>query len=346
MNSIVLITREEEGLERPTHAAVYLGNGDALGFCRFVNRMELADGRRLRARPVRMGYEYRVERVKPFRFEDIAEMDDRRLQYVIRDFDRSELRLALCGADEALCQKIFVNMPRREAAMLKEDIEFSGPQPEDFVSQTREHFTAVCEERLFAAKMFAWTPDSAEDFTNPQAVLALAGREDVETITVLLCQDEKSARNFCDMINNQPQEDGRFCYARIAAQLCEYELRRPVLARFEQLLDDNFTNWAFFQQALRIAGVDTVVCAMRGTDRETRKRILLNLPPDRADAIRDKYDKLAWLDTESLKRPKKFWQFWPVKDDEILQAQRKIVDLTNWVAKKAKKENAGEVLKD
>lgn len=62
-----------------------------------------------------------------FVFEDIAGMDDRSLQRVLRDVDMKDLALALKGATEELRQKFYKNMSRRAAEMLKEDMDFMGP---------------------------------------------------------------------------------------------------------------------------------------------------------------------------------------------------------------------------
>jgi flagellar motor switch protein FliG len=62
-----------------------------------------------------------------FVFEDIADMDDRSLQRVLRDVDMKDLALALKGATEELRQKFYKNMSKRAAEMLKEDMDFMGP---------------------------------------------------------------------------------------------------------------------------------------------------------------------------------------------------------------------------
>jgi flagellar motor switch protein FliG len=70
-----------------------------------------------------------VEEIKRrmFVFEDIVNLDDRSLQRVLREVDISDLALALKGAAEEMKEKIFSNMPKRAAAMLKDELEFLGP---------------------------------------------------------------------------------------------------------------------------------------------------------------------------------------------------------------------------
>jgi len=61
-----------------------------------------------------------------FVFEDIVLLDDRSIQKVMREVDASELAKALMGADAKVQDKIFRNMSKRAACMLKEDMEYMG----------------------------------------------------------------------------------------------------------------------------------------------------------------------------------------------------------------------------
>lgn len=62
-----------------------------------------------------------------FLFEDIASIDDRAIQRILRDIDSKDLTLALRGASEELKDKIFRNMSTRAAQILREEMEISGP---------------------------------------------------------------------------------------------------------------------------------------------------------------------------------------------------------------------------
>lgn len=62
-----------------------------------------------------------------FVFEDIVMLDDRAIQKVLREVDNQELAKALKSVDTEVQDKIFRNMSKRAAAMLKEDMEFMGP---------------------------------------------------------------------------------------------------------------------------------------------------------------------------------------------------------------------------
>ncbi len=62
-----------------------------------------------------------------FVFEDIVMLDDRAIQKVMREVDTPELAKALKSVDAEVQDKIFRNMSKRAAAMLKDDMEFMGP---------------------------------------------------------------------------------------------------------------------------------------------------------------------------------------------------------------------------
>lgn len=62
-----------------------------------------------------------------FVFEDLVLLSDRDIQQVLREVDSKELALALKACDDTVREKIFTNMSKRAAAMLKEDMEYMGP---------------------------------------------------------------------------------------------------------------------------------------------------------------------------------------------------------------------------
>lgn len=64
---------------------------------------------------------------KMFVFEDLVKLDDRSIQTLLREISTDTLLLALRGTDEALKQKIFSNMSRRAAEMLRDDLEAAPP---------------------------------------------------------------------------------------------------------------------------------------------------------------------------------------------------------------------------
>ncbi len=62
-----------------------------------------------------------------FVFDDLSEVDDRGMQALLREISSETLILALKGADQGLKDKIFKNMSKRAAEMLRDDLEAKGP---------------------------------------------------------------------------------------------------------------------------------------------------------------------------------------------------------------------------
>lgn len=62
-----------------------------------------------------------------FVFENLLEVDDRGIQSLLREVSSENLLLALKGADQAMKDKIFKNMSKRAAEMLRDDLEAKGP---------------------------------------------------------------------------------------------------------------------------------------------------------------------------------------------------------------------------
>ncbi|MBN1380279.1 MAG: flagellar motor switch protein FliG [Deltaproteobacteria bacterium] len=62
-----------------------------------------------------------------FTFEDVLKLDDKSLQELLREITTEDLAKALKLVDESAREKIFKNMSKRGAEMLKEDIELMPP---------------------------------------------------------------------------------------------------------------------------------------------------------------------------------------------------------------------------
>ncbi len=62
-----------------------------------------------------------------FVFENLAGVDDRSIQTLLREVQSDTLQKALKGADDALKEKFFKNMSSRAAASMKEDLASMGP---------------------------------------------------------------------------------------------------------------------------------------------------------------------------------------------------------------------------
>lgn len=64
---------------------------------------------------------------KMFVFDNLSDVEDRGIQAILREVSTDVLVLALKGADTSLQEKIFRNMSKRAAELLRDDLEAKGP---------------------------------------------------------------------------------------------------------------------------------------------------------------------------------------------------------------------------
>ncbi len=78
-----------------------------------------------------------------FVFEDIVMLDDRAIQKVMREVDTNELAKALKAVDPDVQDKIYRNMSKRAAALLKEDMDFMGPTRRKDVEEAQQKIVSI-----------------------------------------------------------------------------------------------------------------------------------------------------------------------------------------------------------
>ncbi len=78
-----------------------------------------------------------------FVFDDLVNVDDRGIQTLLKEVSTSDLAVALKGASERLREKIFNNMSKRAAEMLKDEMETMGPVRVSDVEQAQKNIVEV-----------------------------------------------------------------------------------------------------------------------------------------------------------------------------------------------------------
>ena len=71
-------------------------------------------------------------------FDVLVDIDDRSTQKLLRELDNETLAKALIDSSDVIQEKIFRNMSKRAACLLKEDIEFMGPIRKTDVNAARD----------------------------------------------------------------------------------------------------------------------------------------------------------------------------------------------------------------
>jgi flagellar motor switch protein FliG len=88
-----------------------------------------------------------------FVFENLLEVDDRSIQALLREVSSETLILALKGSDATLRDKIFKNMSKRAAELLKDDLEVKGPVRISEVEAAQKEILATARRMAESGEM-------------------------------------------------------------------------------------------------------------------------------------------------------------------------------------------------
>ncbi|MES9993915.1 MAG: flagellar motor switch protein FliG [Candidatus Thiodiazotropha sp.] len=88
-----------------------------------------------------------------FVFENLIDVDDRGIQSLLREVSTEQLLLALRGADEVLKEKIFKNMSKRAAEMLKDDLDAAAPAKLSDVEAAQKEILVVARRLADAGEI-------------------------------------------------------------------------------------------------------------------------------------------------------------------------------------------------
>lgn len=90
---------------------------------------------------------------KMFVFDNLNDVDDRGIQTLLREVSTDNLLLALKAADEQLKEKIFKNMSKRAAEMLRDDLEAAGPVKLSEVEGAQKEIIMIARRMSEAGEM-------------------------------------------------------------------------------------------------------------------------------------------------------------------------------------------------
>lgn len=85
-------------------------------------------------------------RKRMFVFEDIVILGDSSIQRILREIDTKDLALALKGVDPDVSERILMNVSKRAAEMIREDIEYMGPVRLRDVEEAQQRIVAVIRQ--------------------------------------------------------------------------------------------------------------------------------------------------------------------------------------------------------
>ncbi|ADN75245.1 flagellar motor switch protein FliG [Ferrimonas balearica DSM 9799] len=88
-----------------------------------------------------------------FVFENLADVDDRGIQVILREVQQDVLIRALKGADDALRDKILGNMSKRQAELVRDDLEAMGPIRLSEVEAAQKEILAIARKLADAGEV-------------------------------------------------------------------------------------------------------------------------------------------------------------------------------------------------
>ncbi|WP_028239488.1 flagellar motor switch protein FliG [Stutzerimonas azotifigens] len=88
-----------------------------------------------------------------FVFDNLADVDDRGIQALMREVSSDVLVLALKGADEAVQDKFFKNMSKRAAELLRDDLEAKGPVRVSDVENAQKEILTIARRMAEAGEI-------------------------------------------------------------------------------------------------------------------------------------------------------------------------------------------------
>lgn len=99
-----------------------------------------------------------------FVFEDINKLADQDIQNILKNVESSQWAIALKGASEELKEKIFRNMSKRAAAMLKEEMEYLGPMRSSDVERVQQEIVDIVRRLEDAGEVTVHSDKGEERF--------------------------------------------------------------------------------------------------------------------------------------------------------------------------------------
>lgn len=97
-----------------------------------------------------------------FVFEDIVKIGDRDVQQVLRQVESAQLATALKNMKEEVQQKVFGNMSKRAADMLKEDMEFAGPVRLREIEEAQQHIVNTIRGMIESGEIADYRTEGGE----------------------------------------------------------------------------------------------------------------------------------------------------------------------------------------
>jgi len=132
----------------------FYGDENKENYRNAINNLELNDGAWVRVQEIEENIQYSVDKLLPPSFDIITLLDDSAIQTLLRRLDSRELALAMKGESDTVKEKIFSNMSKRAAAMLKEDMYYMRKVPKKAIKETQEKIVDLVNRLAGVGEIF------------------------------------------------------------------------------------------------------------------------------------------------------------------------------------------------
>jgi len=106
---------------------LYRDSGNADVYCYMTNSLSLKEDKWVHAKIVPANTPFSLKDLLPVNFYNlILSMNDRSLQKVFREIDKSELTIAFMNSSEEVMEKVYKNISSTAKKMLQEDMEYNS----------------------------------------------------------------------------------------------------------------------------------------------------------------------------------------------------------------------------
>ena len=351
MKNIVLLTRKNN--KKTTHVSVCLYDNfvEAQLFCNFINNIKLENNEIFVAATAIMNMEYSLEKWEALSFDDFIKAENSIIQRVLQETDTTLLVHSLKNEKEESIERIFSNISKYAASMLREDMEFIDTIDEMEIEMARRKILSIYSSIIAVRNNELITtcenikkrsnkrkPETIEKEDN--LVLILRGCGDVvENVTISLFDSYGLADDFCHMINELKIGKNNFLYARHVEQMIEYETKKPLLVQFDQIFEleklfGKYQTIKIFREALKKFSKNTLLVAFKRLDKNSREKIMQYLPIKTADSINCEINSSDKRNNEII----------TLSDTRI--ARQKIINAINRTVNKIKNIHVEPILKD
>ena len=120
-----------------------LDDKNAKTYCDTINSLELKCDSWVIATIVSENNQYTLDNFLPVTFDIILKMDDRSIQKVLRETHDYDLTIAIKNENEEIKEKVFRNLSKRMALILKENLEIMGPMRAQDIRAAQERILSI-----------------------------------------------------------------------------------------------------------------------------------------------------------------------------------------------------------